>query len=154
MRQKSGRTSDIPKRGPVITRKLADELLVYNPKTARAYNLNAIAGEIWQLCDGSRNVDEIFHAMAMSAVPVDKKAVWIALHRFSKAGLLASPLVDLQRRRFFKASAIATTSLAVPMIASVLVPKAEAAVSCSTLGQACGPRPCCGLLVCVAHLCA
>jgi hypothetical protein len=152
MKKRSRSDSDIPQPVPVIMRRLADEILIYDPKTARAHSLNAVAAKVWQLCDGARSVSEIVRAMSTSQVPVDAEIVRNALSQFASAGLLARPCVDLQRRRILKTGAIAA-SLAVPIIASVIVPEAEAAVSCSTLGQQCNPRPCCGLLTCVANLC-
>jgi hypothetical protein len=142
-----------PKRISVIERKLADELLVYNPKTTRAYSLNRIAAQVWQLCDGTRTVHQIAQMVVAkcSDPKVCRDSVWLSLAKFAKARLLCSSPVDLQRRRFLtKAIASAT---AIPVIMSVAVPRAEAAVSCSTLGQPCNPRPCCPLLACVLNQC-
>jgi hypothetical protein len=143
-----------PKRIPVIERKLADELLLYNPKTARAYSLNRIAAQVWQLCDGRRTVSQIVQLVGKrSKRRVDHETVWLSLSKFAKARLLCTHPEDHQQRRHLVEVGTIAISAAIPVVISILVPPAEAAASCSTLGQPCNPRPCCPLLTCVANRC-
>lgn len=153
MRAKARGLPVLPKRISAIARNISDELLVYDRKNHRAYNLNRIAAEVWHLCDGTKSVPEIVHAMeGRSEGRVDEQIVCSALDKLASAGLLSYSSVDWRRRRILKSGTIAA-GLAIPLITSVFVPKAEAAVSCSTLGQHCNPRPCCSPLTCVAGLC-
>ena len=162
MRKTPDKSAFVPKRKDTIVRQLCDELLVYDKATNKAHCLNESAAEIWNLCDGKRTVAEIVPLLKKKAkAPTDEQMLWMALLRLEKAGLLQNdvPLsglvCTLSRREASRRVGATAAALAVPVIASILVPKAEAAVSCSTLGGVCNPRPCCAgmLLTCVAHRC-
>ena len=158
MRTTHDTSAFVPKRKDTIVRQLCDELLVYDKATNKAHCLNESAAEVWNLCDGKRTVAEIVPLLKKKAkAPTDEQMLWMALLRLEKAGLLQNdvPLPGLSRREASKRVGATAAALAVPVIASILVPKAEAAVSCSTLGGVCNPRPCCAgmLLTCVAHRC-
>jgi hypothetical protein len=152
----------VPKRKDATVRQLCDELLVYDKATNKAHCLNESAAEVWNLCDGKRTVAEIVPLLKKKAkAPTDEQMLWMALLRLEKAGLLqndvplSGPVCTLSRREASRRVGATAAALAVPVIASILVPKAEAAVSCSTLGGVCNPRPCCAgmLLTCLAHRC-
>jgi Coenzyme PQQ synthesis protein D (PqqD) len=152
----------VPKRKDAIVRQLCDELVVYDKATNKAHCLNESAAEVWNLCDGKRTVAEIVPLLKKKAkAPTDEQMLWMALLRLEKAGLLqndvprSGPLCNLSRREASRRVGATAAALAIPVIASILVPKAEAAVSCSMLGGVCSPRPCCPgmLLTCVAHRC-
>jgi hypothetical protein len=152
----------VPKRKDTIVRQLCDELLVYDKATNKAHCLNESAAEVWNLCDGKRTVAEIVSLLKKKAKSrTDEQLLWMALLRLEKAGLLqndvllSGPVCTLSRREASRRVGATAAALAIPVIASILVPKAEAAVSCSTLGGVCNPRPCCAgmLLTCVAHRC-
>jgi hypothetical protein len=144
-----------PKRISVIERKLADELLLYNPKTARAYSLNEIATRVWLFCDGTKTVHQIVRLIGAKrdGSQVCAESVWLSLAKFARARLLYSPPVDIQRRLFLTKAGAIVSATAIPVIMSIIVPPAEAAVSCSTVGQPCNPRPCCPPLACVLNRC-
>jgi coenzyme PQQ synthesis protein D (PqqD) len=152
----------VPKRKDAIVRQLSDEFLVYDKATNKAHCLNESAAGIWNLCDGKRTIADIVPLLKKKwKAPVYEEMLWIALVKLEKAGLLqneiplSGPLRTLSRREAVRKVGATAAALAAPVIASVLVPKAEAAVSCSTLGGVCNPRPCCAgmLLTCVAHVC-
>lgn len=162
MRTSLPRSSFAPKRKNAIGRQLSDEFLVYDRATNKAHCLNESAAEIWKLCDGKRTVADIVRVLQKdSESPVDEQMLWMALIKLEKAGLLqnkippSSPVRTLSRREAVRKVGATAAALAVPVVASVLVPKAAAAVSCSTLGGVCNPRPCCTgmLLTCVANKC-
>lgn len=130
--------------------------------TNKAHCLNESAAEVWNLCDGKRTVAEIVPFLKEKAkAPTDEQTLGMTLLKLEKAGLLqndvplSGPVCTLSRREASRRAGAAAAALAVPVIASILVPKAEAAVSCSTLGGVCNPRPWrAGMLVtCVAHRC-
>ena len=162
MRTTPDKSVFVPKRKDTIVRQLCDELLVYDKATNKAHCLNESAAEVWNLCDGKRTIAEIVPLLKKKAkAPTDEQLLWMALLRLEKAGLLqnnlplSGPVCTLSRREASRRVGATAAALAVPVIASILVPKAEAAVSCSTLGGVCNPRPCCAgmLLTCVAHRC-
>jgi hypothetical protein len=83
--------SFLPKRKRAITRQLADELLVYETKTKRAHCLDATAGEIWRMCDGTKTAAQIAQAMRKEQqLLIDENSIRLTLARFAKAGLLQS----------------------------------------------------------------
>ena len=162
MRTTPDKSVFVPKRKDTIVRQLCDELLVYDKATNKAHCLNESAAEVWNLCDGKRTVAEIVPLLKKKAkATTDEQLLWMALLRLEKAGSLqnnlplSGPVCTLSRREASRRVGATAAALAVPVIASILVPKAAAAVSCSTLGGVCNPRPCCAgmLLTCVAHRC-
>jgi hypothetical protein len=42
----------------------ADEIVVYSPATSQAASLNESARAIWELCDGTRSIDDICTELA------------------------------------------------------------------------------------------
>jgi Coenzyme PQQ synthesis protein D (PqqD) len=54
-----------PYRRPgVIHYEAADEIVVYCPATSQAASLNESARAIWELCDGTRTIDDICTELA------------------------------------------------------------------------------------------
>ena len=162
MRTTPDKSAFVPKRKDAIVQQLRDEFMVYDKATNKAHCLNESAAEVWNLCDGKRTVAEIVPLLKKKAkAPTDEQMLWMALLKLEKAGLLQNdvpqtgPVCTLSRREASRRVGATAVALAVPVRASILVPKAEAAVSCSTLGGVCNPRPCCAgmLLTCVAHRC-
>jgi predicted transcriptional regulator len=47
------------RRTGVLSTELVDELVIYDPITYKVASLNGSARAIWQLCDGTRTVDQI-----------------------------------------------------------------------------------------------
>ena len=53
-------TRDKPRQSPgVVSSEVLDEIVIYCPGTSKAVSLNASACAIWELCDGTRTVDDI-----------------------------------------------------------------------------------------------
>jgi hypothetical protein len=154
---RNGASRFVPKHRHGIVREVADDFIVYDEDTHRAHCLNSTAAQVWRLCDGKKNVAEITRAIEKDLQsPVGEDLVWVTLRKLWKSRLLQSPEhaeILLSRRAVVRRIGMAT--LAVPIITSILVPKAEAAVSCSTVGGACNVRPCCPGLFCspVVHIC-
>jgi hypothetical protein len=121
--------SVMPKRKEAMVRQLADEFVVYDQQSKRAHCLNQTAGEVWGLCDGRTSIGAMIQKLG-----TDKRtAVWMALEEIEKAGLLENPLAeseeaDLARRNMIRKMGIAA-AIAVPVIASVLVPTPARAAS-------------------------
>ena len=117
----------------VIVQDVFGELLVYDLQRNMVRRLNRVAAAIWKQCDGQKNVAEIARAVAPEFEgQVDVQAVRLALHRFSRAHLLAGPAPELprvtkaSRREWIKRMGIA----ALPLVTSVAVPTPAQAASC------------------------
>lgn len=57
----------------VVVEDIEDELCLYRPDTAEVLVLNQTAGDVWRLCDGSCDVDEIVRLLsaAYQSTPAD-----------------------------------------------------------------------------------
>jgi radical SAM protein with 4Fe4S-binding SPASM domain len=83
---------EFPKRrSDIIQQEVADELLLYDPKTHSVHHLNPMAGVIWEMCDGSHARTQMADHI-VSAVKGDKakvlKDVEKTLKEFYSKGLL------------------------------------------------------------------
>jgi Coenzyme PQQ synthesis protein D (PqqD) len=74
-------------------RALPDELVLYDPKTDKAYLLNRSAAAIWDLCDGERSLPELAAELAGGAVSGEGllQEVASAIERLCAEGLLEPP---------------------------------------------------------------
>lgn len=149
-----------PTRVDGIVERLLDEVLVYDRDTDTAHCLNRFAASIWTMCDGTKTVREIeAHVRQEFGANVNRENIELALTTLYRAGLLQEHqlLRELSkkrpRRQFLKRIAPLAGTLLIPCVASILVPKAEAAASCSSLGQSCNTTPCCSPLTCVLGRC-
>jgi hypothetical protein len=127
---------------------LQNEVLVYDQETNKAHCLNSTAAEVFHLCDGKRNVNEIIRALEQKSIA--PSLVKAALAKLSKSGLLINPIpsverLDVTRRALVKKMSTAA-AIALPVVASILVPKAEAQASCLANFQLClnGEQCCSG----------
>jgi Coenzyme PQQ synthesis protein D (PqqD) len=128
----------------LIVRELPDETLVYDLETKEAHCLNPTAAAVWRHCDGETTPSEIGLSLAREfSTPIDEEVVWLALHQLSRRQLLKSPLArpvrGLSRAEVIRRFAMSGAALAVPVVFSLVVPTASAAV-CS--------QPCGGGVVC------
>lgn len=133
------RTADI------VTKEVADELLVYDLKTHQAHCLNQTAALIWKYCDGNTTVKEIAVLINNDLkLIVDEAVVWLAIERLIKAKLidkelgLPTGIQRLTRRETIKRLGVGFT-VSVPIIMSIVAPAAAAAASTciSTLKTGC-----------------
>ena len=73
----------------LVTRKLRDEVLVYDLDRHRASCLNRTAALVWRHCDGRTSASALIPKLqAEIGAAVDEKAVWLALDRLCEAHLL------------------------------------------------------------------
>lgn len=121
------------RRDDVLTTKLDDEVVVYDPETKQAHSLNRVAVAVWNHADGSQTIDDLRQRVSDEVgIPVAQEAVWLALRKLEKAHLLmeklgAGPLT--RREMLGKAGRYGAAAMATPLIASALVPIAAAATS-------------------------
>jgi PqqD family protein of HPr-rel-A system len=83
-----------PKQTPDLEiRTAGDEVLVHDAKQGKVHVLNASAGKILQLCDGTRTVEEIAVAVANTFLTDTERVrpdVDAALAEFKTLGLLTT----------------------------------------------------------------
>jgi PqqD family protein of HPr-rel-A system len=79
------------RRDGLLDYRLADEMVVYDPVSSQAAALNTTASTLWQLCDGTRNVDALCQEMAQRFdVSLDEaqQSIRASLDQLCQLGLL------------------------------------------------------------------
>ena len=137
----------------LVVQELADEVLVYDSQRFKAHCLNRTAALVWQHCDGKRTTREIALALEKHAgSPVGEEVVWLALSQLGKSRLLTErvmPAADkagISRREVMKRVGLAA-AVALPVVTSIVAPKAAQAANCLGTGIACttGAQCCSGI---------
>ncbi len=143
----------------LVVEELQDETLVYDLKRHKARCLNRTAALVWQHCDGQTTVPELAALLEEQlATPTDEAVVWMALDRLGRAHLLSEPVTlpaaraQYSRREVLRTlRRVAGISLLLPVIESIVAPRAAAAASCVDIGvcvtrpaNACLNEPICG----------
>ena len=140
-----------PKRIDALTREFHDELLVYDGKKHKAHCLNKTAAVVWLACSGDATVPEIAKKLEGYFHGSDDTLVRLSVAKLRKAGLLENTDIvfdsreSLNRRDVLKRiRAIAVVAL--PVVATMLVPMPTAAASCFPLLHTCstGAQCCSG----------
>ena len=144
----------------LVVEKLPDETLVYDLKRHKAHCLNRTAALVWQHCDGQTSVAEIATLLEEQlATPADEAVVWMALDRLERAHLLqergqqGAETPRYSRRQVVRR--LGQIGIAIPMVVSIVAPRAAHAASCITLAE-CIARlfgPCGGEEVCGTGQC-
>jgi hypothetical protein len=142
----------------LVVEELPDETLVYDLKRHKARCLNRTAALVWQHCDGQTTVPELAALLKKELdIPGDEAVVWMALDRLGRAHLLSGPVTlpadraQYSRREVLRTlRRVAGISLLLPVIESIVAPRAAAQASCITMaaclaqGPPCGNLPICG----------
>ena len=136
----------------LVVEELQDETLVYDLKRHKARCLNRTSALVWQHCDGRTTVADAAVLLGEQlATPTDEAVVWMALDRLDRAHLLSGPVTlpadraQYSRREVLRTlRRVAGISL-LPVVASIVAPRAAAAASCVTVGV-CVTRPPTGCL--------
>jgi len=83
-----------PRQTPgVVTCEVLDELVAYSPASSQAVSLNVSARAIWELCDGTRTLDDICNELSESAgMPPEalRADVQAAIDQLRDLGLLVA----------------------------------------------------------------
>jgi len=145
----------------LIAKHVAQELLIYDQDRDKAYCLNPSAARIWAHCDGKTPISEISRAVTRElTVPVDERAVWLAIAQFGKDRLLEEKLTvptqmrqGMNRRELARALGLAAV-VAIPVVTSIVAPTPAQAASCKQSGVACmSDAECCIGLICNNGFC-
>ncbi len=124
----------------LVVEELQDETLVYDLKRHKARCLNRTAALVWRHCDGQTSVADVAALLAKQlATPQDEAVVWMALDRLRRARLLSEPVTlpadraQYSRREVLRTlRRVAGISLLLPVIESIVAPRAAAQASCAT----------------------
>ncbi len=141
----------------LVVEELQDETLVYDLKRHKARCLNRTAALVWQHCDGQTSVADVAALLEEQlATPADEAVVWMALDRLDRAHLLSESVTlpadraHYSRREVLRTLRRAAAISLLPVVASIVAPRAAAAASCISL-SACitSTQPnCTGLPIC------
>jgi len=139
------------KRDDLLTTRLDDEVVVYDPETKQAHSLNSLAVAVWTHADDATTVGDLQRRVSDDiGVPIDEATVVSALRQLQKAHLLLNKVTasgPLTRRELLgKGGKLGAVAIVTPMIASALVPMAAAAASACPVPGNCAtglPFPTC-----------
>lgn len=142
----------------LIVQEMADEVLVYDERRQKAHCLNETAARVWRLLDGQRTASEVAAALSeQHGVEVSGEVVLLAVDQLNRGGLLcASEPPDLNRmsrRDMIKRVGIGA-AVALPVVASVVAPRAAQAATCGGTGASCSSSAQCCSGVCNVTVCA
>ncbi len=116
----------------LVIESAADELLIFDKRTDKAYVLSPAAAAVWRAADGTRTVQAIA-AYLSRETPTTTETVWYALSQLSD--LLQEPvtippaLSGISRRKFLQRAGLVTAVAAVPVVVQILAPTAAHAQS-------------------------
>lgn len=127
----------------LLVQEMPDELLVYDLVRNNAHCLNQTAALVWKRCDGKTSVEQMVRLLGKETEsPVDEAVVWIAFDQLAKAHLLLG-----QGRKWPGASGIsrrevirrlgAAAAVALPVVTSIVAPRAVEAATCGRTGLPC-----------------
>lgn len=125
----------IARKSDIVVQEYGDQILIFDLKTNKAFDLNETSTLIWQLSTGEKNISEIVDSVSKKLnSPVNEEFVWLALEKLRKENLLenvneiANLYQGLSRREIIKRGALASI-VALPMISSLVAPVAANAQS-------------------------
>ncbi len=135
--------SQIPvarKEGMVI-QEMPNEVLVYDLETNKAHCLNQTAAAVWKSCDGKNTAADITNLLAKtSGSPVQEDLIWLAIDQLNEINLLEAPITPKfngqSRREVIKKVGLAAV-IALPLISSLVAPKAAHAGTVPNPGGSC-----------------
>ena len=117
----------------LVVEELPDETLVYDLKRHKARCLNRTAALVWQRCDGKTSVADVAVLLEEQlTTPTDEAVVWMALDRLGRAHLLSEPVtLPADRAQYSRREVLRTLRQAagislLPVVASILAPRAAA----------------------------
>ena len=147
----------LARKGKLVVRELADEVLVYDLSRKKAFCLNRLAAGVWRLSDGQRSAAKIADDLSVEfGATIEEKVVWVAVDQLGRDHLLEycidppSSVSGLTRREQLRSLGRAA-AITGPIVAALAVPRAAAAASCLPKGAKCTPGlvpACCRMTDC------
>ena len=136
----------------LIVQQLADEVLVYDQDRHKAHCLNRTAALVWGRCDGRSSISEIASRLAgETSSEVEADVVWLAVEQLSRTHLLKGRVEagdgGMSRREVMRRIGVGA-AVALPLVTSIVAPKATEAANCRPSGASCNSSPQCCSGVC------
>jgi Coenzyme PQQ synthesis protein D (PqqD) len=136
----------------LTSKKLGDELVVFDSTNGSVHHLNRVAEMVWRACDGRTDAAALARLVARNTQVTDAgPAVELALEQLSRRGLLQNPVerADVDRRRDRRqALKQLATALAIPTIMTLTAQRAMAVAFVSGDGCLSTLAPIAGLTGC------
>ena len=120
------------KKDGLIIEEVGEELLVFDDSAQVAAALNRAAAAVFELCDGTRDVDGIVADLRTHTPPLGRDEVALALEELDEAGLIDDvPDVSNPGRRALlaKLGAGAAAAMALPVVEALVAPSPAHAAS-------------------------
>ena len=145
----------------LVVQEMSEEVLVYDQKRHRAHCLNRTAALVWKQCDGKSTEAEVADEMSKQAGKrVGEDVVRLAVDELAKSQLLEGSgarrwrgAEGVSRREMMKRAGLAA-AVGLPVVTSVIAPKAAQAATCRVSGAGCGTSSQCCSGVCTGGVCA
>ena len=137
----------------LVVQEMPDELLIYDLVRHKAHCLNETAALVWKRCDGKTSVKQLVHVLRTERdAAADESMVWMAFDQLAKAHLLHgeslawSGASGISRRQVIKRIG-AAAAVSLPLVTSIVAPRAVQAATCLGSGGACTSNAqCCSFL--------
>lgn len=119
----------------LVIQELADETLIYDLTTSKAFCLNPTAAFVWHHADGQTPIKQIAYLLQKKLrAPVDESIIWFALEKLAKNNLLENPVAAPQmfagmNRRELITVAGKSAAVAIPLVFAIVAPTAAHAAS-------------------------
>ena len=143
----------------LVVQELSGEVLVYDRERNKAHCLNSTAARVWEYCDGKTSVAQIARAIEGEInAPVDEDVIWLGVEQLSKIHLLQEHAKlpehksGLSRREVMKRIGLAA-AVALPVVTSIVAPRAVQAATCGGPGAPCTTSAQCCSGLCSAGMC-
>lgn len=126
----------------IVLQELGEEILIYDLKTHKAYNLNETSSIVYRACDGKTAFDELKHKTKFT-----DDIIFLALDELKKENLLeenqlySSPFSGMGRREAIRKVGLASM-IALPTISALIAPTAAMAQSAGSQAATPTPVPC------------
>lgn len=143
----AARTEDL------IVQEVADEVLVYDQRRHQAHCLNETAARVWRGLDGQSTAREVAARLSrQQGVEVSAAVVELAVEQLRRGGLLSGPQAadsanGMSRRAMLKRVGVGA-AVALPVVVSVVAPRAAQAATCLGPGAGCSTSSQCCSGIC------
>ncbi|MEZ5344177.1 MAG: PqqD family peptide modification chaperone [Pyrinomonadaceae bacterium] len=126
----------VARRDNIVVQSLQDETLVYDLTNDKAYCLNATTAMIWEHCTGRNTIRDIAQELSVKTGSIiTEEIIEFALEQLKKEGLLSNDpgemtgMAGYSRREALKKIGFGS-AIALPLVVSIVAPKAVNAQSC------------------------
>lgn len=136
----------------IVVQELKDEILICDTKNNQVFCLNSTAGEVWKLCDGHTEVKAMAQILSRKLkANVSEEMILFSLTELAKHNLLIKKsyvedsFSGFSRREVIKRIGLGSM-IALPLISSVVMPRAIHAASSCIDDSECVSGECCNTL--------